>query len=194
MKNYVLVEYNDKKYYVWRYDRINGDNMLFVIDFDDLQKILDLNHSLYYVNGYVGYSEMINRVTYQHYIHNIIMNKPIGGGKGQKYTIDHINRNTHDNRKANLRLISQSQQNENQKRRVRKCELPENCGIDIDELPKCVYYRKSDGNHGDRFTIELTNNKQKRSWSSTTSTKVSLQDKLIEIKKILLNISKEYPS
>ena len=58
------------------------------------------------------------------YLHNLIMNRDAFKGKGQTESIDHINRNGFDNRKENLRLVSQTAQNVNQNRRQRKVELP----------------------------------------------------------------------
>lgn len=193
MKDYQIVIYKGKKYAVCRYKKKNGTSRLFVIDKEDLQKVLDVDHSWYEVNGYVGYSEMIKGKPFQYYLHNLIMDKPIGGGKGQKYTIDHTTRNTHDNRKDNLRLVTQTSQNENQKRRKRRCVLPDGCGIKPEDLPKCVCYYKPLGNHGEYFSIELKKEGVRKMWKSTKSVKVSLKDKLIEIKKKLLDISAAFP-
>jgi hypothetical protein len=193
MKDHKLVEYGGKKYCVCRYQKKDGTNRLFIIDATDLKKVLGVKHSWYCVNGYIGYAEMIERKLTHYYLHNLVMNKPPGGGKGQKYTIDHITRNPHDNRKANLRLITQSAQNENQKCRERKIELPDGCGIKKEDLPKCVYYYKARDKHGERFTIELKKDGQKKTWSSSSSVKYSLKDKFIEIKKKLLDVEKEYP-
>jgi len=67
-----------------------------------------------------------------------------------------------DNRKENLRLSSQSDQNANQKKRERTAiSLPDDCGIDILEIPRCVYYSKPRTGHGERFVIEIKKNKVK---------------------------------
>ena len=193
MKGYKTVTYKGADYCVCRYIKKNGSEHLFVIDAEDLEKILATGLSWYCVNGYIGYAEMINLKTYHHYLHNLVMNKQSGGGKGQKYTIDHITRNKHDNRKVNLRLVSQSSQNENQGNRTRTCELPENCEITLEDIPKCVYYCKPQSGHGEMFIIELKKDGQRKMWKSTSSKSTSLKDKLIEIKKKLLDISKDYP-
>lgn len=193
MKDYQLVKYGDHRYYVCRYLKKDGSGRLFVIDKEDLSKVLETEHAWYEVNGYVGYTEMVNKYNTIYYLHNLIMDKPSGGGKGQKYTIDHINRNPHDNRKANLRLVSQSTQNENQNRRARKCVLPDECGISLDDIPKCVYYSGPRSGHGDSFVAEIKKDGERKQWESTSSKKVPLIDKLVEIKKILFDVSKEYP-
>ncbi len=166
---------------------------MFVIDAEDLEKIIDQNDSWYEVNGYIGYTEMINRKVTQYYLHNAIMDKPVGGGKGQKYTFDHISRIKTDNRKVNLRLATQTMQNENRVCAERNCDLPKDCGININDIPKCVYYSKPRDKHGARFILELHTDGKRLMWSSTSSKEVSLKDKLIEIKKIILDINENTP-
>lgn len=188
-----IVTFEDNDYYVCKYD-YKDKQKLFIIDADEYVNVLKKSYRWHKLNNYIGFSKSNIDGRKHYYLHNIVMNKPHGGGKGQKYTIDHINKNTHDNRKVNLRLITQSRQNENQKTRSRTINLPKDCGIDVNDIPRCVYYKKAYGHHGDRFIIELKNNcEKKKTWQSTSSVKVSLFDKFIEIKKILFDISKEYP-
>ena len=168
MKNdYQLVKYNGNSYYVFSYNRDNNPSGLFVVDKEDLNKVLDMKHTWYKVSDYVGTNILKNNVKTAHYLHNVIMDVPTGGGKGQKITVDHINRITHDNRKSNLRIVSQSQQNCNQKRRGREITLPKKCGVTVDQIPKCVWYKPVRGAHGEAFVLEMTLDGKRETHSST---------------------------
>lgn len=194
MKDYKTVEYKNNSYCVCRYQKQNGKNKLFIIDEEDLEKVTDSGHTWYEVNGYVGYTEMINRENFTHYLHNLVKDKASGGGKGQKLTIDHINRIPHDNRKVNLRLVSQTIQNKNQGDKRRGSNLPEDCDIEEEEIPKCVSYRRADKTHGERWVFEIKENgKRILSKSSTNDNDFSLRDKLIHIKKRILDLAEEFP-
>lgn len=192
MRDYQLVTYKGKKYCICRYKKRDRTSRLFVIDGSDLKKILGISHLWYEVNGYIGYSEMINSHVTRHYLHNLIMDRMIDRYKSKKYEVRHINNNIYDNRKINLR-ISEHSLNKNQKIRKRKCKLPIGSGLRSQDIPKYVTYCKAQGNHGDYFAIELKIDGSRKSWKSTKSKNILLRDKLIEIKKKLLDIACEYP-
>ena len=80
-----------------------------IIDDEDYERISKYNW--FYNNcGYAVKNKTINSP--KQYMHRMIMNAE----KGQ--IVDHINRNTYDNRKANLRFVNKSQNAFNSKRRT----------------------------------------------------------------------------
>ena len=77
--------------------------------------------SLHYIsNSYVSHSVNVSNKRKELYLHNLIMNRNEYPGKGSYESVDHINRIGLDNRKENLRIISQSEQNINQKIKKKK--------------------------------------------------------------------------
>jgi hypothetical protein len=94
----------------------------------------------------------------------------------------HINKLGIDNRIANLMYDTKDKSiNKNIRKKKRIVDLPDDSGIDPDELPSFVWYLKENGSHGDRFVVEISD----YVWKSTSSKKVSLRYKLEETKKYL---------
>jgi hypothetical protein len=134
---------------------------------------------------------MIDDKKKEYYLHNLVMNLSDFPGKGSKVTVDHINRIGFDNRKENLRVITQSEQNLNQSKRSRKVELPEDSELLADDIPKHIWYVKANGNHGDRFAIEFKT--ENVTWKTTSSKNVLLKDKLQTAKDKLQEYYIKYP-
>jgi hypothetical protein len=189
--------YNNKDYTICHIT-FKNKSKLFVIDTENKDKVI------YYkwhwsINNYIAHSIIIDGDNKNLYLHNVIMNKLSFKGKGQQSTVDHINRVGCDNRKSNLRIVeTQTKQNMNQKKRDRTLELPKDCDISIDNIPKNVYYGKPNGAHGDFFYIEvkgiknLCEDNKKYSWKSTKSKNVSLKVKLQQVVDKLKELAQTY--
>ena len=190
---------NDDIYYLMSCKDTDKNTTYFKFDTNSLDKVLNVYNNNRYTwhigkNGYpkVCYPDdkgnKVNR-----YLHQHLMNYYGNGlGKNTK-TVDHINRDKLDNRLCNLRLATQSQQNQNTDKRKRQSiaqELPQE--ITQNMLPKfvCYYnecYNKEKNLYREYFRIE-GHPKQDKDISSSKSNKVSIQDKLTEIKQYLENI------
>lgn len=181
---YKDVEYDGSKYIVMSILK-NGENYYSIIDFEDGEKVKKYNWHIS-SDRYVGSTLYIDKIKKEFYLHNLIMNRLTFEGKGQLETVDHINRNPLDNRKKNLRIVSQSEQCLNQKTKERKIIFPEDFPIKANDIPKHIWYVKANGGHGDRFAIEFKT--ENLLLKGTSSKKIKIEDKLFEAKEKL----KEY--
>lgn len=176
---YELVSYNDNQYYI---GYIQDTETLFVIDKSDKDKI-EYNCSYHdYVK--IGHN----------YLHRHLIGEPF---TGTNY-VDHINRITRDNRRKNLRVTTQTTQNHNQYKKDRTIELPKECNISQKDLPTHIWLAKGDGEHGDRFVIEIKGlsdkfEKGEYVWKSSSSSVYSLRVKLLMTILKLIEIRNKYP-
>lgn len=187
---FTRISHDSKEYAVCNVETLHGVQQ-FVIDFSSLP-LLQAYPSWHVVaNSYIATSVTIGGKKKSLYLHNLVMGKLTFDGKGQTTTVDHINRNGFDNRLENLRLISQSEQNINQHKKPRRVELPADCGIDPDTIPRHIWYVKANGSHGDRFAIELKT--EDIVWKTTSSKSVSIVEKLEQAKAKLAELYSVYP-
>lgn len=186
---YTNVLYHNKEYTIMKI-KFNDGFIKTVIDTEEFIKVK--NYSWHYVaNGYVSHGLQIDGKKKELYLHNMVMDRLVFPGKGTKESVDHINRNGLDNRKENLRIVTQSAQNINQKQKERHIELPADSGININDIPKHVWYIKPNGAHGERFGIDLKTEKIK--WKTTSAKNVSLKDKLQSAKNQLQIYYQQFP-
>jgi len=191
--NFKLVEHNSKLYQVGftTHKSKSGFEQIvpFVIDNDDYDKIISFDRKINYnsVNGYMCMNASINKKRHEFYLHNIIMNHT-PQGKGSKISVDHINRIKTDNRKENLRIITQSGQNINRnKLKKRLTNLPENCGINPDDVPKNILYTPPRGNHGEHFCVSIDGINKKTSKSNIYTIHQKLNQAIDILNNIVLN-------
>ena len=187
---YKHVIYNGNPYVVGTVMH-NSLPLKFVIDEDDFEKVKTRQWYTVSSGKYIGSTISIEGKRKTLYLHNVVMNKLTFEGKGSKETVDHINRIGHDNRKENLRLVTQSQQNINQSQKKRTCVLPEDCGLTPEDIPKHVWYIKANGLHGDRFGIDLKTENIK--WKTSSSKLLTLSEKLKQAKEKLEELYFTYP-
>ncbi len=169
-----------------------------IIDIEVLEQIRTVNDKqvswFLMSTGYIGCHTRMNDTKTCLTLHQYLMDH-YGHGKGGP-SIDHINRNKLDNRLINLRITTQSIQNENRdkvSRHKNAKDLPDEITKD---LPKfVVYYREkvSENVWREFFTVEghplqkmkekkivnsQTNQLSARRWATTKSNKISIVDKL----------------
>lgn len=188
--NYRIISFNGKEYAVCVINSILGD-IPFVIDANKLPVICEYPSWHVTANNYISTSVIVDGKKKSLYLHNLIMGKKTFEGKGQLTTVDHINQNGFDNRIENLRIITQTEQNLNQRKKKRTVVLPSDIGIDANELPKHIWYIKPSCGHGDRFCIQL--HTEGITWKTTSSKSISTIEKLQQAKAKLAELYIEYP-
>jgi hypothetical protein len=147
--NHKDITYKNKKYVVC-YVPFNNDDKLFVIDEFSKKDIINKKWAFKKESGYISKSNTNKDGRSELYLHNFLMNKT--ENDDQIFYIDHINDYGCDNRLENLQILNKIEYNNNIKR---KYDLPSDCEINIDDIPKFITYRKANSSHGDMFVIDI---------------------------------------
>jgi len=189
--DYKFVNYNNNDYVIGTI-QFKSEDIKFIIDKDNYSNISE--RAWHFASGnYIASAYLCGDGKKRElYLHNLIMGMDLFTGKGTKESVDHINRNGLDNRKENLRIISQSEQNMNQSKKKRNITLPLDSGIKPEDIPKHIWYIKANGLHGDRFAVEFKT--ENICIKTTSSKKISLISKLEDAKKILNELYLVYPT
>jgi hypothetical protein len=166
----------------------------FVIDTADLERVKQ--HRWHYAaNSYIATSarftekdasgvDLIKKR--EVYLHTYLLSPEEGK------VVQHISPCGLDNRRANLRIVDAANVSASSSvKKKRTTELPLLCGIKAEEIPKHIWYVQANGYHRDRFAIEFKT--EKILWKSTSSKKVSLQEKLEAAKGKLTELYQQYP-
>jgi hypothetical protein len=186
---YCEVDYDSSSYGVGFVETDSGF-IPFVFDKEDTDKIIERNWHVS-ANKYISSSVVADNVKKELLMHNLVLDRLEFNGKGPSESVDHISRNSFDNRKINLRIATASEQVLNHGKHKRRVELPPDSGICIDDIPRHIWYVKANGLHGDRFAIEFKT--ENVLWRSSSSKKMSLIQKLEEAKEKLLELYEQYP-
>lgn len=190
--NHKDVTYNNKKYTVCYCSHSDKGDILFIIDFDKKENIITKKWHYRPESKYISRTHIMDDgSSKQLYLHCYLMNVPFDNG--HEISIDHINQIGRDNRLENLRELSQSHQNINRRKFIRKIELPEGCGINPQDIPTNIYYKKPEGLHGDRFYIEIKYSDPPFRYFSSSSKNIDLQTKLQQTILKLEQYKKENP-
>jgi hypothetical protein len=191
MMNYQEIYYDNKKYIVGYCS--NNEDILFVVDYNKKNDIINNPWQYNKENKYILRKHTDTNGTIKYlYQHKLVFDGLIFD-LGSEISIDHINQIGRDNRIENLRELSQSHQNINRGKLKRKIELPDGCGINPQDIPTNIYYRKPQGLHGDRFYVEIPYVDPPFLKDSTSSKSIDLKTKLQQAILILEQYKKEHP-
>jgi hypothetical protein len=193
---YLLLDTKTSEEYIGMFCKPNHITLIDKEIWDKLHEKDNVNITWYLAhNGYISRTVKKEDDIPFTYLHQFITGHS-GNGKGQD-SIDHINQNKLDNRKINLRIVKQGEQNKNRGKVARHSnakELPKE--LEGVTLPKfCVYYEDYKKNEkGEKvllrnfFTIEGHPNQEGKRKATSKSSKKTILEKFEEAIDILTEL------
>lgn len=179
IRSVVKVQHDGQPYAVVKVKTCQLDtSVVFVVDEDRLS----IENKSHY-NASTGYIWSADALLHRHIL------QPSGS-----LTVDHISQWKLDNRRANLRLATQTEQNLNTRKRKRQQHLPVDCGIQADDLPTSISYCAPRGTKAAHFAVEIRRAGVRIYRKATTTAHgIPLTDKLHEAKGILEDFKLKNP-
>lgn len=186
--DYKKIRYKNDYYAV-----VSIESIPVVLDWDDFRVVKSLEKSFRYCsNGFISCYHTVKVIPKEVYLHEIIMGlkQRVESKKAQDIPIIHVNRIGLDNRRDNLLYDTADKKiKKNNKKKKRIIKLPEESGIDENDIPTYVWYMRPNGKHGDRFMVQIGD----VSWKTTSSRDYSLKYKLEEAKKYIRELKETNP-
>lgn len=188
--SYKIVTYRKNRYAVIDIVK-KGRKYPLVLDYADFKIVKDMNKKW----SCGSYNHIFCRHTKDDKsreipIHDVVKILEDRSNKDIDLPIVHINRVNFDNRRENLIYDEKDKDhNKNMKKKKRTISLPEDSGIDVNEMPTYVWYMKANDTHGERFMVSIGDIK----WKTSSSKDLSLKQKFEEAKKFLRDMKKTKP-
>ena len=132
-------------------------------------------------NGTVSGVFRHNACAYPVKLHEVIMSQCIP--VNAHCPVIHINRMKLDNRLENLAYDTRDL-HKNVRKKRRTITLPQDCGINPNDIPTYVWYSRADGKHGDRFVVKIGD----VFWKSSCANRFTLQMKFEQTKAFLRDL------
>lgn len=201
---YEVTDSSGDAYYIALVNGDNGTDTVFKFSIESLDKFTNFNGydnpTWYHMsNGYIA-TTVKSKIVYFHQHIMDYYGQQSDPTLNRGLSVDHINQDKLDNRRTNLRLATQHEQNMNTSREYEKCtNLPDNCQFTAADIPKYISFypeRISNGaKHGMHFVVEfkLPASKQKISRKTTKSVDKSIYYKFIQAIKIRHQLFTEHP-